>query len=311
MEQKSERLKRRKRRRMLPWITAAALTALLGLFIALLFVILSPKNKKDPTDSADTGTSTERASEVVSTESTTAEILVPDTPEADSTDETDISSSEEETEPDTGGEDSTETQTEPTKQTEPSTAPSPGSPDYGKVAFIGDSRILYLGSGEDPRFAGLVPNDAINGTSGAQVAFGVAHQDAMDAAIKNRAIAVFWYGINDVQVSYQRDDVDFFIGEFSSVIDTYKSANTSNSKICILSVLSTGEAEKDYYPEQNANIDRYNEGLKALCKDKGYTYLDVTGLFRGDACLRDDHIHFTKEWYENELLPYLKNELGL
>ena len=301
---------------MLPWIAAAALLALLGLFIVLLFVILSPKDQTDPSGSSGTpAASTEGKS---SAEPVSVDPVTPDT--EDSTEGTDGSES------DTEGTDETSQGTESeapetTSQTPPETSAPPatssGTPstvanaDYGKVAFVGDSRLLYLGSGEDEKFAGLVPNDSINATSGAQVAFGVAHQDAMDAAVKNKQIAVFWYGINDVQVSYQREDAEFFIGEFSNVIDTYKSANTSNSRICILSVLSTGEAEKDYYPEQNANIEKYNAEIKKLCEEKGYTYLDVTGLFKGDACLRDDHIHFTKEWYENDFLPYIIRELGL
>ena len=311
-KQKSERYKRRKRRRMLPWIAAAALLALLGIFIALLFVILTPKGKEQKESST-----TPEAAVETSAESIPVEVVVP---EDETTPDADESSPEEQTEEENT--ENTETETEaPTEATpeptpedtqpEPAPAPAPGSPDYQKVAFIGDSRILYMGSGKGKKYAGLVPNDCISATSGAQANQGVAHEDAVDAAVKQKEIAVFWYGINDVQVNYQRDDADFFINSLDSVIRTYQSANTSNSRICILSVLSTGTQEKDWYPEQDANIKKYNKAIKNLCKEKGYTYLDVTDLFTGDACLLDDHIHFTKEWYQDSLLPYLANKLGI
>ena len=207
----------------------------------------------------------------------------------------------------------TEIPTEPV--TEPATEPSTEAPTespltISDVAFIGDSRTLTMATGGRYEF-NLIPSSSVFATWGGELTQDSAKQNAQAAAAADRDLAIFWYGINDVQSDPEQKLAPQFIANYEAIIDLYHNINP-DSKIVILSILSTSVHEKDYYEGQEENILRYNRGLAALCSEKGYIYLDITDLFTGDECLApDDYIHFSRDWYAHSFLPEVFSALGI
>lgn len=213
-----------------------------------------------------------------------------------------------ETEAQTETESVPETETQSIAQEE--TTETSGTPtvsyDFPNTVFIGDSRILSLATGGQLEYA-LVPNEAVNATWGGVLYQNEAFENAQNAALKGRSKAVFWYGINDVQVNPDRDNAAGFIANYDAVIQTYRQANP-NSEIYILSILNTSVYEKDYYEGQDMNVMNYNAEIAKYCGANGFRYIDITSLLTGEECfVPEDHIHFTKAWYENSFLPVILN----
>lgn len=273
---------------------------------------------------AETSHSTEAesgAEDVSSTE------MVPDTEEVPSTET--VPDTEEmtpaETMPDT--EDVSSTDTEPTTEAVLSTeivstteaVPSTEAVSstealppltINDIAFVGDSRTLTMASGGGLEFY-LVPSSSVFATWGGELTHESAKNNAVNAAVADRELAIFWYGINDVQSDPGQTLAAQFKANYSVIIDLYRNLNP-DSEIVILSILSTSVNEKDYYIGQEENIQTYNAHLAALCAENGYTYLDITSLFTGDECLApNDNIHFSKEWYETSFLPTVLGALGI
>ena len=192
---------------------------------------------------------------------------------------------------------------EPTTEIPSTEAPSTETPlRISDVAFVGDSRTLTMATGGRLEFA-LIPDSSIFATWGGELHQDSAKNNALNAAAANRKLAVFWYGINDVQSDPGQTLADQFLANYKAIIDLYQNGNP-DSDIVILSILSTSVHEKDYYDGQEENIRRYNAKLADLCAERGYTYLDISALFTGDDCLAPgDNIHFSKEWYETKFLP--------
>ena len=191
----------------------------------------------------------------------------------------------------------------------PTAAPSPALT-INDIAFIGDSRTLTLASGGRLEF-GLVPTSSVFATWGGELHQDSAKNNALNAAAANRKLAIFWYGINDVQSDPGQTLADQFLANYKAVIDLYRTGNP-DSDIVILSILSTSVHEKDYYDGQEENIRRYNAKLADLCAERGYTYLDISALFTEDECLApNDNIHFSKEWYETKFLPTIYTALNI
>ena len=183
-------------------------------------------------------------------------------------------------------------------------------PGYESIVFIGDSRTLTMAEGGTYEFR-LVPEDSVEATWGGVLTDDTAFQNARLAARKHRDKAVFWYGINDVQLNPQRNDQNVFINNYLKVIDAYLSIEP-DSTIYIISVLDTTVREKDYYQGQEQNIRNYNQALYRLCLDRGWYYVDVTSLLIGDECYAEgDNIHFSKAWYQERFLPFVTVFTGL
>lgn len=196
---------------------------------------------------------------------------------------------------------------------------NPGS-EYKDIAFIGDSRTVYMGTKREDGF-GLVPDTSIFGTYGGVLPDARKSENALsekekatlsdvrEAALQGKKKAVFWYGINDVQVNPERDNVTVFLNNYKRILDLYQSI-CPTSKIYIVSILTTSSKEKDYYAKQEENIGAYNNALRILCNERGYIYMDITSLYGGeDSFKAGDHIHFSKLWYENVFLPRMKEWL--
>lgn len=158
---------------------------------------------------------------------------------------------------------------------------------------------------------GLIPSTSVFATWGGELTQDSARQNALAAAAADRKLAIFWYGINDVQSDPEQKLALEFIANYRAMIDLYR-ADNPDSEIVILSILSTSVHEKDYYAGQEENIRTYNAELAAFCAEEGYTYLDITSLFTGDECLAEgDYIHFSKKWYEEAFLPTVFQTLGI
>ena len=179
------------------------------------------------------------------------------------------------------------------------------------VAFIGDSRTLSIAHGGRLEYS-LIPDACVFATWGGKLTDDSAKINTQSAANANKKMAVFWYGINDVQGNpATRDDASLFLSNYEVLIDLYRSSNP-DSDIVILSILTTSIHEKDYYDKQEENIRAYNASLSSFCKENGYTYLDLTHLYTGDECFAEgDNIHFSKEWYENAFLPSVFESLNI
>lgn len=220
-------------------------------------------------------------------------------------------------EPDAESETTTELPTSPEFSTEYETpgevihttaSPSPLS--IHDIAFVGDSRTLTMATGGRLEF-GLIPDSSVFATWGGELTQESAKSNAVNAGEANRKVAVFWYGINDVQSDPEQKLAPQFRANYEAIIDLYRNANP-DSEIVILSILSTSVNEKDYYAGQEENIRTYNAELAALCAENGYTYLDITALFTGDDCLAPgDFIHFSTEWYEERFIPTVFGALGI
>jgi len=261
---------------------------------------------------ADTSSSTEGKADV----STEAESTLGSSPEETSTEEP---TTEEPTtvEPTTEVPTTTEPTTEEPTTAEPSTeVPTTAKPSteapltINDVAFVGDSRTLTMATGGRLEF-NLIPDSSVFATWGGELHQDSAKQNALAAAAANRKLAVFWYGINDVQSDPGMTLSDQFLANYKAIIDIYHT-NNPDSEIVILSILSTSIHEQDYYSGQEDNIRLYNQKLADLCAQEGYTYLDISSLFTGDECLAPgDYIHFSKSWYETRFLPTVLPQIGV
>lgn len=218
-------------------------------------------------------------------------------------------------------EDAPTTETEPLSHTETTTGVEPSTEaeltataepalTINDVVFIGDSRTLSMASGGSLEYY-LLPDSAVFATWGGELTQVSARENALAAGAAGRKLAVFWYGINDVQSDPNQKNASQFRANYAAIIDLYRST-APDSDIVILSILSTSEKEKDYYNGQEENIRTYNAELADLCASEGYTYLDITDLFTCDECLAPgDFIHFSKEWYEENFLPTVFRTLGI
>ena len=269
---------------------------------------------KNPVNTADTTAvptigefSTEETTktEVYETEEST--ITIPETAEPTTEEPATMEPTTEE--PETAEPTTEEPTTEALETEVPTSAPVP-SLTIDDIAFIGDSRTLTMASGGRLEF-GLVPTSSVFATWGGELHQDSAKNNAQSAATANRKLAIFWYGINDVQSDPGQTLADQFLANYTAIIDLYRNGNP-DSDIVILSILSTSVHEKDYYNGQEENIRRYNAKLADLCTEHGYTYLDISALFTGDECLEpNDNIHFSKEWYETKFLPTIYTALNI
>ena len=277
----------------------------------------------DPAASGD-GDQTESESESLS-ESEAGDGSDSDSESADESGSEDGSGSESETESDSetetesdsdsdsesNSESETESDSESDSESETESTEKTGeSADYSQVVFIGDSRTLTMGTGGEYAFD-LVPMDSIAATWGGQLIDNSAYENITAAAGMARKKAVFWYGINDVQLNAERDNPEVFIANYDRLISTYLTMNDS-STIYILSILPTTDQEKDYYEGQNENIAAYNQALQNYANEHNYVFLDLSPLFTGNECFAEgDNIHFAEWWYKERFLPAVTRAVGI
>jgi len=283
-----------------------------AVIVTLAAAVLIPE--KDPEKAASTP-DTEAGSSVSAPEitSTSARVTLPPTVTSE-TSSSEISGKETETAAKTSAEASSESSADISPEAssasseESKTASEAISPDYSRVAFIGDSRTLFLGSGQD-RSVGLIPNDALFATFSGTLTGDSAFSDATAAGRAGRELAVFWFGVNDSQVDPERDNASVFLEHYRAVIDTFRAEN-SEAEIIILSVVGTSVTEWGYYEGQEQNIANYNEALKNFCSEQGCRFIDLGFMNTSEADFLPDGIHFTAEWY-SRFVPAVTGLLGL
>ncbi len=178
--------------------------------------------------------------------------------------------------------------------------------DFSDTVFVGDSRIKSMGTGGRYEYALLKDTD-IYATWAVLTTQKPAFDDAWMAGYQKRSKAVFWYGINDVQVG-DREDHEDFVRHMDDLITTFHEENNF-AQIYILSVLTTTPQEKDYYEGQNENIARYNQALASYCASNGFHFVDITDLYSDADIIEGDNIHFKQEWYVNKFLPRIDSVL--
>ena len=276
----------------------------------------STENTSTENDSTEeNGTETEGAEDTNTDSDTETNDTAQDT-EDNSSNTDDASGNTEDTSSETGNTDNGTTGTESGSNSGNDGTAGNGSSEntsltLDDIAFIGDSRTLSLASGGRLEYK-LVPDSSVFATWGGKLTDDTAIANAQIAASANKDVAIFWFGINDVQGDPNiRDDASLFLSNYEAIIDKYLQINP-DSQVVILSILTTSTGEKDYYAGQEDNIRAYNSQLASLCSQKGYTYLDITFLYTGDACFAEgDYIHFSKEWYVNSFLPMVCGALSI
>ncbi|GEM_PF-6378031 len=299
-------MKRRKRRTRAYYKRMMLLVALIGVLLVALVAVSSAVYDKmmaeiPETSQAVSSDSVEEKTESAETKKTTESVK----PEKETSEDAATDTVTRETE--TSAEETAETTQAVTTTQE--TKRDLASVNYDQVVFVGDSRTLSLGSGGKLEYR-IVPESAICATWGGQLVDASAMENTKNAANKMRAKAVFWYGVNDVQMNPMRDNVDNFLGNYATLINEYVKINP-NSTIYIVSILNTGVNEKDHYEGQEENIVRYNAALKQYCADCGYIYVDVTSLLVGEEGILDDNIHFSESFYKEKYVPFMVDVLGL
>ena len=103
-------------------------------------------------------------------------------------------------------------------------------------------------------------------------------------------------------------DTKQLLANYQNVVAEFLKINRT-SEIYILSVVSTSPEEKDYYEEQDENVQKYNEQLKAYAERMGFHYVDLEPIYMGEDSFLPDHIHFT-DAYNRRLVDYLKGQVG-
>ena len=272
---------------MLQKVLKYVIVVLAAALVVLLAALLIP-NKKGPSEPGTNAPETDATTEA------------PETTEPETT------APEETTEPETTAPETTEPET-----IAPETTAEPKELAWD-IAFVGDSRTVFMGTAEinGVKGAGILPESALFATYGGQLVDDSAFENAENAALSGRHKAVFWYGVNDVQMNPERENADVFVANYDRVIEVFHQW-TQEMEIIFLSVVDAAADEKDYYPGQRENVAAYNEALKAYAEANGYTFIDLTPLAgeNPDEWMLPDRIHFTDEFYA-ELLPFLREKIG-
>jgi len=169
--------------------------------------------------------------------------------------------------------------------------------DLAQSVFIGDSRVLFLGtSDKDQRYLDYLPCDRIFAKFSGTIVDEYAYANVKNAAALQPSVAVFWFGINDVQIRENRDDADAFVKDYAKLVSAYLKDNP-NSAVKIIAILSTSPYEPDYYSKQDANIAAYNKALKKYAEENGFSFIDISGWSLEEAFFPDS-IHFNQTWMD-------------
>ncbi|MBR6322524.1 MAG: SGNH/GDSL hydrolase family protein, partial [Lachnospiraceae bacterium] len=320
MNKNDEMRLQRKRKRLKKILIAEAVVAVLAVAAAAVFALLPLKSEPGSetatltqavsadTGNAESGTEKETPGTGSSAPADTAKTEDP----GSTTAKEDTTESAAGNDDSTGAEEHESTSSEETQAPESTpeeTTPGSTEPDYSRIVFVGDSRTKTMSSGGRYEFR-LVPDDSVSATWGGQLTDEAAFTDAAAAAAKMREKAVFWFGINDVQLNPERDNPEVFIRNYDRMLTEFRTVN-DYSTIYLLSILPTSVNERDYYEGQDDNIRAYNEALKIYAAEHGYVYLDLSPLYTGEECFAEgDQIHFSESWYRERFIPAVTAAVG-
>lgn len=122
------------------------------------------------------------------------------------------------------------------------------------------------------------------------------------AAVRPKKVFMM-FGSNDLEWGTQMPTTKF-IGYYGKLIDAVQS-RCPKATIYLESILPITKAAQHTkaYPFDNKRIDQFNTAIKALCKTRGLTYLDVASVIKGpDGCMpaneSDDGLHPRTKGYK-------------
>ena len=186
---------------------------------------------------------------------------------------------------------------------------------FADAAFIGDSRteglLLYSGirAGGGFAYRGLTVQSV---RTDPVIASGGGKATAVEALSKGTYNKVYlMLGINELGWSYE----DVFIRKYGELIDEVKRLQPE-ATVFVQSIMPVSKSKSDRDKVyNNPRIDRYNELIQEMAKEKGALYLNVAeavGL-DGGALPEEastDGVHLNKE-YCVKWLDYLKCHTGV
>lgn len=132
--------------------------------------------------------------------------------------------------------------------------------------------------------------------------------DLVDNAVSLHPSAVFFvFGTNDMEIC--EGDSEKFIEAYRRQIGRLREG-LPDAAVYINSILpATKEAVKE--TPSYAYCEPFNEALRAMCEEDGYTYVDCTFLIEGkEGIYEPDGIHVIKSYYP-AWLSYLADTAGL
>jgi len=170
---------------------------------------------------------------------------------------------------------------------------------FDNTLFIGDSiiyglrRVESLSKDHIAGLVGLGVRDAMD----TQIYVDGNEVDVFTAAKKTTAKNIVCsFGLNDInQISEKK-----FVAAYRKLLDTLHDA-APKAHLSVLSITPVLHENTKY---SNSKIDRYNQALKAMCKDYGCQYIDITPELKN--CLnglktdyhRGDGIHLSLDGYQ-------------
>lgn len=105
---------------------------------------------------------------------------------------------------------------------------------------------------------------------------------------------VWAFGLNDMMHRLGNEEENGYKEYIGEVMDTVVQTSP-DSKIFISSILPASDESEEQFASI-ANPDFYNDQLKALCEEKGWTYIDNSAL-PFDDYYEGDGQHFTSDFY--------------
>lgn len=159
---------------------------------------------------------------------------------------------------------------------------------FDSSVIMGDS--IALGFSE----YGILNSSSVIAEIGARIGNEEMVKEQIEKAKEmNPQMLFLCYGINDIKGS--NDTMEEFLKNYKEIID-YIKEELPDTKIFVNSIFPVEDSlvEED---EELAEIEQYNEKLRAVCDKKQIAFLDNTDLV-DDRYYEEDGIHFVPDFYE-------------
>lgn len=159
---------------------------------------------------------------------------------------------------------------------------------YSNSVIVGDSRAEAISA------YGYLDNSSVVAYKGRNISSAKKNGD-IDKAIGLYPKNIFFtYGVNDIECY---SDSSIFIKEYKTVIEQVQN-KLPKTKIYVSSILPVRQDAISKQPNYK-NLDKFNEGLKKMCKEMDVVYLDGTSIVK-ESDFDADGIHFVgnfqKKW---------------
>lgn len=159
---------------------------------------------------------------------------------------------------------------------------------YSNSVIVGDSRAEAISA------YGYLDNSSVVAYKGRNISSAKKNGD-IDKAIGLYPKNIFFtYGVNDIECY---SDSSIFIKEYKTVIEQVQN-KLPKTKIYVSSILPVRQDAISKQPNYK-NLDKFNKGLKKMCKEMDVVYLDGTSIVK-ESDFDADGIHFVgnfqKKW---------------